>query len=68
MMFRGGARRPRRSGWTRLLAAVLAPVLLCAWTYPEHRDISAAALERLTPARQDVLARMWTMATGGPSH
>ena len=35
--------------------AVLAPVLLCAWTFPEHRDISAAALERLTPARQDVL-------------
>ena len=44
----------------------MAPVLLCAWTYPEHRDISAAALERLTPARQDVLARMWTAATGGP--
>ena len=40
-------------------------MLLCAWTYPEHRDISAAALERLTPARQDVLARMWTTATGG---
>jgi len=48
-----------------LLAAALAPVLLSAWTYPEHRDISAAALERLSPARQDVIARMWTLATGG---
>ena len=49
-----------------MLAAALAPVLLSAWTYPEHRDISAAALERLTPARQDVLGKMWTAATGGP--
>ena len=48
-----------------MLAAALAPVLFGAWTYPEHRDISAAALERLSPARQDVLARMWTTATGG---
>ena len=43
----------------------MAPVLLCAWTYPEHRDISAAALERLSPARQDVLGRMWKSATAG---
>jgi hypothetical protein len=49
-----------------LLAAALAPVLFGAWTYPEHRDISAAALERLSPARQDVLARMWKSATDGP--
>ena len=48
-----------------MLAAALAPVLLPAWTYPEHRDISAAALERLSPARQDVLARMWKSATDG---
>jgi hypothetical protein len=48
-----------------LLAAALAPVLLAAWTYPEHRDISAAALERLTPARQEVIARMWATATAG---
>jgi len=34
------------SRWRSLLAGALAP-LLCAWTYPEHRDISAAALERL---------------------
>ena len=39
--------------------------MLCGWTYPEHRDISAAALERLSPARQDVLARMWKSATDG---
>ncbi len=52
------------SRWRSLLAGALAP-LLCAWTYPEHRDISAAALERLNPARQDVVARMWTTATGG---
>jgi hypothetical protein len=44
---------------------VLATALLSGWTYPEHRDISAAALEKLTPARQDVLAKMWTTATGG---
>jgi hypothetical protein len=44
---------------------VLASALLCGWTYPEHRDISAAALERLSPARQDVLARMWKSATDG---
>ena len=49
-----------------MLAAALAPVLFGAWTYPEHRDISAAALERLSPARQDVLARMWKSATDGP--
>jgi len=39
--------------------------VLGGWTYPEHRDISAAALERLSPARQDVLARMWKSATDG---
>ena len=39
--------------------------MLGGWTYPEHRDISAAALERLSPARQDVLARMWKSATDG---
>ncbi|HZW87949.1 MAG TPA: hypothetical protein VFF12_02620, partial [Myxococcaceae bacterium] len=48
-----------------MLAAALAPVVLAAWTYPEHRDISAAALERLSPARQDVIARMWKSATAG---
>jgi hypothetical protein len=54
-----------RFRYKRLLAAALAPVLLSAWTYPEHRDISAAALERLSPARQDVIARMWKSATAG---
>ena len=45
---------------------MLASALLSAWTYPEHRDISAAAMEKLSPARRDVLAKMWTAATGGP--
>ena len=58
-------RQPRRRTSQQLLAAVLAPLLLCAWTYPEHRDISAAALARLTPARQEVLGKLWTLATSG---
>ena len=61
-----GARPPELAGWRRLLSLVLASALLSAWTYPEHRDISAAALEKLSPAHQDVLAKMWTTATGGP--
>ena len=55
----------RAAGWFQRAAAALSVLLLCAWTYPEHRDISAAALERLSPPRQEAMARMWASATGG---
>ena len=36
-----------------------------AWVFPEHRDISSLALERLEPARRLVLARLWSEARVG---
>jgi hypothetical protein len=40
-------------------------VLLGGWTLPEHRDISAAALENLTPERRSILEKAWEVATAG---
>ena len=57
--------RPRlRSTWQSIVALTGA-VLLGAWTLPEHRDISAAALEQLTPQRRAVFDQAWELVTGG---
>src|SRR5262249_5913320 len=56
--------RPRlRSPW-QIVAAIGGGLLLGAWTLPEHRDISAAAVEQLTPERRMVLDKAWELATG----
>lgn len=36
-----------------------------AWIYPEHRDITALAVEKLDPERRAVLNRLWTGARSG---
>jgi hypothetical protein len=36
-----------------------------AWVFPEHRDISLLALERLEPAKRVVLVRLWSEARVG---
>jgi hypothetical protein len=40
-------------------------VTAAAWVFPEHRDISALALERLDPAQRLVLIRLWSEARLG---
>jgi hypothetical protein len=57
------ARPAVRSPW-RSIAALVSGLLLGAWTLPEHRDISAAALEQLTPERRLVFDKAWELATG----
>jgi len=36
-----------------------------AWVFPEHRDISLLALERLDPAKRLVLIKLWSEARVG---
>jgi len=36
-----------------------------AWVYPEHRDITALAVEQLDPAKRAVLDRLWSEARSG---
>lgn len=38
---------------------------LFAWVYPEHRDISLLAIQRLNPAFRSVLDRLWAEARSG---
>ena len=51
-----------------LLLALLAagvPHEARAWIYPEHRDITAEAIRKLTPAERAVLDRLWADARFG---
>jgi hypothetical protein len=52
---------------TRLLA--IAPIAItisaAAWVFPEHRDISLLAFERLEPAKRSVLVKLWSEARVG---
>src|SRR5262245_41194028 len=57
-----------RSALTLLLATclgVLQPVTALAWLYPEHRDITVLAVQRLEPAAQALLAQLWSEARTG---
>jgi hypothetical protein len=44
-----------------LLFALNAP----AWVYPEHRDITLLALQRLDPAQRALLEKLWSQARAG---
>lgn len=45
-----------------VVAAILAPSVARAWIYPEHRDIAAAAVERLSPSERAALEKLWADA------
>ena len=53
---------------TLLLATglgVLQPLAALAWLYPEHRDITVLAMQRLEPAAHAVLEQLWSEARAG---
>src|SRR5512145_971659 len=57
-----------RLAFTLLLATcfgVLQPVTAFAWLYPEHRDITVLAVQRLEPAARALLERLWSEARTG---
>ena len=54
--------------WTQLLLAVAASVAASAafaWTYPEHRDIAALAVQGLDAEHKAELDRLWLDARAG---
>jgi hypothetical protein len=44
---------------------VLQPVTAFAWLYPEHRDITVLAVQRLEPAARALLEQLWSEARTG---
>jgi hypothetical protein len=57
-----------RLAFTLLLATglgVLQPVAALAWLYPEHRDITVLAVQRLDPTAQVLLEQLWSEARTG---
>jgi hypothetical protein len=53
---------------TSLLATclgMLQPVTAFAWLYPEHRDITVLAVQRLEPAARALLEQLWSEARTG---
>jgi hypothetical protein len=57
-----------RLALTLLLApclGVLRPVPALAWLYPEHRDITGLAVQRLHPVDRALLAQLWSEARTG---
>src|SRR5262249_49945656 len=57
-----------RSALMLLLATclgVLQPVTAFAWLYPEHRDITVLAVQRLEPAPRALLEQLWSEARAG---
>lgn len=44
---------------------VLQPVPAFAWLYPEHRDITVLAVQRLDPAPRALLEQLWSEARAG---
>src|SRR5262249_46564377 len=62
-------RATARSALMLLLAiclGVLQPVTAFAWLYPEHRDITVLAVQRLEPAPRALLEQLWLGAAVGP--
>ena len=45
--------------------SMLQPVTALAWLYPEHRDITVLAVQRLEPAARALLAQLWSEARTG---
>jgi hypothetical protein len=45
-----------------LVVAMTLPRMASAWTYPEHRDISQAAIVALPPEERAALDQLWTEA------
>ena len=57
-----------RAALTLLLAiclGMLQPVTALAWLYPEHRDITVLAVQRLEPAVHALLEQLWSEARAG---
>ena len=57
-----------RPTFTLLLATclgMLQPATALAWLYPEHRDITVLAVQRLEPAARAVLEQLWSEARTG---
>jgi hypothetical protein len=57
-----------RPALTVLLATclgVLQPVTAFAWLYPEHRDMTVLALQRLEPVARALLEQLWSEARAG---
>src|SRR5215813_5146969 len=44
---------------------VLQPATALAWLYPEHRDITVLAVQRLEPAARALLEQLWSEARAG---
>jgi hypothetical protein len=44
------------------LALLLVPRVGLAWLFPEHRDITAQAIEKLDPAQREALDKLWSEA------
>src|SRR5215831_16503434 len=62
------AQATARVALTLLLATcldVLQPVTALAWLYPEHRDITVLAVQRLEPAARALLEQLWSEARVG---
>src|SRR5215510_13635466 len=57
-----------RSAIMLLLATclgVLQPITAFAWLYPEHRDITVLAVQRLEPSQRALLEQLWSEARVG---
>ena len=46
------------------LALLLVPRVGLAWLFPEHRDITVRAIEKLDPAQREALDKLWSEARG----
>jgi len=57
---------PRRGALALLLCLLISwPRSAAAWLFPEHRDISDAALQRLSPESRAALDQLWATARAG---
>ena len=56
-----------RSGkFTSIAYLILLLILpVCAWVFPEHRDIAVMAVQQLDPEQQALLQKLWSEARSG---
>ena len=51
---------------TLIITAILEMTFSChAWVYPEHREITLIAIQKLDPAQRTKLDQLWAMARTG---